>query len=133
MQTLVCGLRIFEVEALCHLLCCMFFFKVHYSCRLSTVHIPGVLNDRAVDLSRNRLSSFFSKFLGADCLSTLILVSFMLLLELQTLDWTSLDWIQQFTVYVKRAQPRRHSIFIEQLFRDIPLSVWHIQLPGSFI
>ena len=86
-----------------HLLRCMFFFEARFSCKLSAVHISGVLNDRADDLSRNRLSSFFSKVLGADRFSTPIPASLLHLLESSTLDWTSQAWRQQFTAYVQQA------------------------------
>ena len=89
--------------ALMHLLRCMFFFEARFSCKLSVVHISGVLNDRADDLSRNRLSSFFSKVPGADRFSTPIPASLLHLLESSTLDWTSQAWRQQFTAYVQQA------------------------------
>ena len=50
--------------ALMHLLRCMFFFEARFSCKLSAVHISGEHNDRADDLSRNHLSSFFRRFKG---------------------------------------------------------------------
>ena len=44
-----------------HLLRCLFFLEAQHQLNLSSVHIPGVLNDLADDLSRDRLSSFLHK------------------------------------------------------------------------
>ena len=88
---------------LMHLLRCLFFFEAHYSCRLTAVHIPGVLNDRADDLSRNRLPSFFSKVQAADRLPAHIPPPLMRLLESPALDWTSPLWMQQFAACVRQA------------------------------
>lgn len=44
-----------------HLLRCLFFFEASFNFCLSAIHIPGVQNDLADDLSRNRLSLFLQK------------------------------------------------------------------------
>lgn len=46
---------------LMHLLRCLFFIEAEHSFTLSLIHIAGVENDLADDLSRNNLSSFFAK------------------------------------------------------------------------
>ena len=48
-------------RALMHLLRCLFFCEAHYQFRLVAEYLPGVQNDLADDLSRNRRSSFLLK------------------------------------------------------------------------
>ena len=55
---------------LMHLLRCLFFLEADYGFSLSIVHIAGIANDRADDLSRNKMSSFLSKVPLADQLPT---------------------------------------------------------------
>ena len=44
-----------------HLLRCLAFLEARYQLEFSCVHIPGIRNDLADDLSRDRLSSFLHK------------------------------------------------------------------------
>ena len=44
-----------------HLLRCLVFLEARYQLKFSCVHIPGICNDQADDLSRDRLSSFLHK------------------------------------------------------------------------
>ena len=53
-----------------HMLCSLFFFEASLGFILSAKHIPGSQNDIADDLSKNRLSSFFTKVPYADVLPT---------------------------------------------------------------
>ena len=86
---------------LMHLLRCLFFFEAHYGCSMSAIHIPGFLNDRADDLSRNRLSFFLSKVQGAVKDPTPIPPQLLGLLSSPTMDWTSAAWTQQFAACVR--------------------------------
>ena len=79
-----------------NLLRCMFFFEAKYSCTLAATHIPGVLNDRADDLSRNRADLFLSKVPEANPLPTSIPPVLLDLLLDPTADWTSPHWMQRF-------------------------------------
>ena len=58
---------------------------------MSAKHIPGSQNDIADDLSRNRLSSFFTKVPHADAPPEL-----PSLLMNQQLDWASRSWMSLF-------------------------------------
>ena len=42
-----------------HLLRCLFFMEAWFQFKLVAVHIPGIFNSWADDLSRDRLSSFY--------------------------------------------------------------------------
>ena len=44
-----------------NLLRCLAFLEAQYQLEFSCVHIPGICNDLADDLSHNRLSSFLNK------------------------------------------------------------------------
>ena len=59
-------------EHLAHLLRCIHFADAKYNFMLVARHVQGVANDKADDLSRNRLSSFLSKVPEADSRPTLI-------------------------------------------------------------
>lgn len=79
------------------LLRCLFFFEAHFSCQLVAKYLPGPLNDRADDLSRNHLFSFLSKVPQADKHPTLLHRPLLQLLDAPQQDlWTSPHWIQLF-------------------------------------
>ena len=46
---------------LMHLLQCLFFIEACYDLEITCTHIPGLDNDLADNLSRNRISAFLSK------------------------------------------------------------------------
>ena len=84
------------------LLRCLFFFEAYYNCTLSATYIPGPLNDRADDLSRDRLPSFRLKVPQADDHATLLPFPLLRLLETPQHDWSSPSWIRLFSACVRR-------------------------------
>ena len=78
------------------LLRCLFFFEAKYNCTLTATHIPGVLNDRADHLSRNRSDLFLSKVAEANPSVTSMPLPLMELLLDPTANWTSPHWMQLF-------------------------------------
>ena len=48
-------------QTVMHLLRCLFFFEASWDCKLVASYIPGIHNELADDLSRNRLLSFLQK------------------------------------------------------------------------
>ena len=80
---------------LMHLLRCLFFMEAWFQFELVAVHIPGTLNTRADDLSRDRLSSFFLKAPEMESEPTAIPPLLPTLL-LGMGDWTSPLWTKQF-------------------------------------
>lgn len=89
-------------QNLMQLLRCLFFLEAQLQFSISSVHIPGQMNELADDLSRNRLASFQSKFPSAKFNPSPIPPSLMQWLLRPKLDWTSPTWIQQFTSFVPK-------------------------------
>ena len=83
-------------QSIMHMLRSLFFFEASLGFILSAKHIPGSQNDIADDLSRNRLSSFFTKVPHADALPTAIPPELPSLLMNQQLDWASRSWMSLF-------------------------------------
>ncbi len=78
-----------------HLLRCLHFYEASLECRVVGKHLPGTLNDRADDLSRNRLYSFLQKLQKpADTNSSPSCTLRPSALEKP--DWQSLEWKQLF-------------------------------------
>ena len=75
-----------------HLLRCLFFFKAHYDCELTSDHILGKLNKAADALSWNQVSSFFSYFPQAQQSPVPVPQTLSSLLMDPTLTWTSPRW-----------------------------------------
>ncbi len=65
------------------------FCEVHFQFSLLAIHISGVHNVLADDLSRNRLPSFFSQMPNADRIPSLLPPSLLQELLDPNLDWTS--------------------------------------------
>ena len=83
-------------SSLMHLLRCLFFFEAYYNIHITASHIPGHTNVLADDLSRNRLSSFFTQAPHMHKLpAPLPLMGLDLLLDIE-LDWSSPAWMQLF-------------------------------------
>ena len=95
--------------ALMHLLRCVFFLEAHYQFELVAVHIAGVRNDLADDLSRNRLPSFFSNAPHMDPLPAPIPPPLPLLL-LASVTWTSPAWTMQFTAIITGGLQSPHTV-----------------------
>ena len=81
---------------LMHLLRCLFFIEAEHKFVLSVVHIAGVANDLADDLSRDQLASFLSKVPQASPLPTPIPPPLVELLLDTRGTWTSPAWTQRF-------------------------------------
>lgn len=84
------------------LLRCLFFLEAHFQFQLSAKHLPGVLNERADDLSRNRLPAFRDKMPEAAPYPSPIPPSLLQWLLHPDLSWTSPAWIQQFASFVRK-------------------------------
>ena len=79
-----------------HLLRCLYFYEAHFQCKLIAEHIPGTLNDRADDLSRNQLFSFLQKMPHASPSPTPIPSAMLDLLFKVKPDWLAQEWKQLF-------------------------------------
>lgn len=81
---------------LMHLLCCLTFFEAKFSMRLIAMHVAGVHNMLADDLSTNRLSSFLRAVdmsLTGQCIPPQPLLDMLIN---HKPDWTSLAWRRMF-------------------------------------
>lgn len=87
---------------LMQMLRCLFFIEAHYQFKMEVVHIPGVENDLADDLSRNNLVSFRKKFNACDPEPSVIPPSLLQWLLHPQLDWTSPTWMELFNSFVGR-------------------------------
>ena len=81
--------------SLMHLLRCLFFMEAHFQFELGASHISGKANRLADDLSRNCLSSFFSKAPLMDPLPSPVLLQVPQLL-LEPDNWISPTWTRRF-------------------------------------
>ena len=89
--------RTSRLQHLMHLLRCLYFFEAYHGFQLKCIHIAGLKNDIADDLSRNNLSSYFSKVPEASPLPGVLPPSLMALLLSPQLDWVSPNWTQLFS------------------------------------
>ena len=80
-------------EHLAHLLRCIHFAEAKFNFTLVARHVEGVANDKADDLSRNRLSSFLSKVSEADDRPTQI-PPWLEQLGAVTGEWTNKTWVR---------------------------------------
>ena len=88
---------------LMRMLRCLFFVEAHFQFFLTVSHIPGVHNDLADDLSRNRLPSFLRKMPNVDCIPSIIPHSLLQWLLHPNLDWTSPSWTALFSSAIHKA------------------------------
>ena len=93
--------RYCQDKAMMQLLQCLFFIEAHLQFQLSAVHVAGLHNDLADDLSRSRLPLFLKKKPDATTDSSVIPTSLLQGL-LGNRDWSSPTWMQQFTTFVLR-------------------------------
>lgn len=94
---------LYRDNGLMHLLCHLFSLEVHYQCSLSLVHILGVQNSLADDLSRNRAASFLHKVSATDPFPSPVSPVLFELLQDPQADWTSTTWTWRFSSTVGRA------------------------------
>ena len=78
------------------LLRCLHFFTAEFDINLKAVHLPGVHNALADDLSRNRLSSFQEQCPQADVVPVAIPQQLCQLLLACKTDWLQTDWTRLF-------------------------------------
>ena len=83
------------------LLRCLFFVEAYFQFHLEARHIPGISNECADDLSRNRLAAFRTKLPQANHYPTPIPSSLLQWLLKPQADWSSPSWIQQFSTFVR--------------------------------
>ena len=90
--------RYCQDKRLMQLLHCLFFIEAYFQFKLIAAHLPGIHNELADDLSRNRLPAFLAKFPDADTVPSLIPPS-LLVVAISSgtgLDVSSLDSTVQF-------------------------------------
>ena len=92
---------------LMRMLRCLFFVEAHFQFSLTASHIPGVHNNLADDLYRNRLPSFLCKMPNVDCTPSIIPHSLLQWLLYPNLDWTSPSWTALFSSSVHKGQQDR--------------------------
>ena len=95
--------RYSKEKDLMQLLRCLFFVEATCQFHLTAAHLPGVLNECADDLSRNRLPAFHRKMPQAASHPSPIPPSLLQWLLHPDLNWTSPSWTQQFSSSVTRA------------------------------
>ncbi len=87
---------------LMQLLRSLFFLEAIYQFRLVAVHIAGVDNKLADDLSRNRFQEFKGKVAGMKEHPSPIPEFLLQWLFQPQHNWSSLNWIQQFSTFAAR-------------------------------
>ena len=83
-------------KGLMQLLRCLFFLEARFDCHLLASHIPGIHNELADHLSRNRASVFLQRAPPAMAPSPRQVRQDLRTLVLGLLDWTSAAWRRQF-------------------------------------
>ena len=81
---------------LMHMLRCLVFIEAHVKCHIQSIYINTKLNHVADDLSRNNISSFFSKVPHADPRPSRISRRLLEPLLNPKADWISAQWRRQF-------------------------------------
>eukprot|EP00731_Ephydatia_muelleri_P012479 Em0006g1373a len=117
-------------EHLAHLLRCIHFAEAKFNFTLVARHVEGVANDKADDLSRNRLSSFLSKVSEAVDRPTQI-PPWLEQLGAVTGEWTNKTWLRR--VYCS-AQNRYLTFCSEDHVQPLPTNeetLYHEILPLS--
>ena len=71
---------------------CLAFFQALYDCRLRAVHISGVQNTGADDLSWGKAAAFRARFTQSSSYPSQVLQGLINLLCTCPPDWTSLYW-----------------------------------------
>ena len=94
--------RYCQDQMLMQMLRCLFFIEAARQFRIRAVHVAGVQNDLADDLSRNRLSSFLAKKTDADASPIIIPTLVLQWLLNSSQEWTSPDWMRHFNIFVPR-------------------------------
>ena len=92
-----------------NMLRCLAYFQAHFDFRLRAVHIPGVSNIGADDLSRNRAAAFLGRFSQASSSPSQVDQELFLLLCQEPADWTSVRWRERFASFWRRAWPSQPS------------------------
>ena len=85
-----------RVPAIMHVLRCLFFIRARFHLTVWAVHIPGVQNTWADDISRDKVHSFLSQVPPESYARSAVPGQLVRLLVDQLPDWTSLAWTQQF-------------------------------------
>lgn len=84
-------------KVLMQMLRCLFFAEAHFQFKMMAIHLPGIHNELADDLSRNRLSQFLAKLPKANKTPTNIPSSLLQWLLHPKMDWTSPSWMELFS------------------------------------
>ena len=92
-----------KVPQMMHLLRCLFFIRAHFQIQLWAVHVPGIENTLADAISRNNLCLLYSQVPGAIGRQSPIPPQLLSLLLDQHMDWTSVNWTQQFSSCFQQA------------------------------
>ena len=79
-----------------HLLRCLLFFSAYFGIRVSTSHIPGVVNVAADQLSRNKSATFLPENPHTSSIPVTIPTPLLKLVSPQMQDWTSSSFIHHF-------------------------------------
>ena len=94
--------RTCKQKGIMHLLWCLLFVEAQRNCNLTPAYISTEANHLADDLSRDHLSSFFSKVPQANPHPTPVPPPLLDLLLDTTADWTSEPWSFQFSTTSRR-------------------------------
>ena len=89
--------RTSRLQHLMHILRYLYFFEANHGFQLKCIHIAGLKNDIADDLSWNNLSSYFSKVPEANPLPGVLPPALMALLLSPQLDWVLPNWTRLFS------------------------------------
>lgn len=92
-----------KIPQIMHLLRCLFFIRARFQIQLWAVHIPRIENVWADAISRNNLSLLYSQVPNAIGRQSPIPPQLLSLLVGRQLDWTSINWTQQFSNCFRQA------------------------------
>ena len=86
-----------KVPQIMYLLRCLFFIQAQFQIELWAVHVPGIKNTLADAILRNNLGLLYSQVPESIGQQSSIPPQLLSLLLDQHLDWTSVNWTQQFS------------------------------------
>ena len=91
-----------RVPRIMHLLRCLFFIRAYFEMSVVAVHVPGVQNSWADDISRDNIEHFLSQVPGASRGQCKVPDQLVHLLVDRQPDWTSPTWTQLFRSSLQR-------------------------------
>ena len=122
-----------KVPQIMHLLRCLFFIRAQFQIQLWAVHIPGIENTLVDATSRNNFCLLYSQVPEAIGQQSPILPQLISLLLDPHLDWTSVNWTRQSTVFSRLSSYHQKELSVrDKMVSHILPSYLEYHLPSPY-